>query len=409
MANTLFRPEVIEARRHRLAGTVIAAVPPSSKLYTALTGSVAAVIFAILTFGSYASTANVRGVIAYDAGLARVMSTTAGDVRAIRVKSGQTVEAGAPLIDLSTAQGAKGLSAQLDEITSQIVQLDRQLDIAVASSNADTQALRQQRGGLVDTVASLERQKAISESQVRLGEQTLARFMRLAKQGAGSQRQADEARAELLSRRAESEALGERLVDARSKIGAIAIQLGQRALDGDKARSMLLTQRAALTAQREDIKRADHLVLTAPVAGVVSDISTEIGQHIGSEKSLITIIPHGSRTEVWLYAPSNAIGFAQPGQRVRLRFDAYPYQKYGWGRGTVVAISRAAIDPANVDAAIRPSEPAFRIKVRIDSMGSIQMPKDALRPGMTLAADLALKRRSLWALMFGPVTGAIGT
>ena len=409
MANTLFRPEVIEARRHRLAGTVIAAVPPSSKLYTALTGSVAAVIFAILTFGSYASTASVRGVIAYDAGPARVMSTTAGDVRAIRVKSGQTVEAGAPLIDLSTAQGAKGLSAQLDEITSQIVQLDRQLDIAVASSNADTQALRQQRSGLVDTVASLERQKAISESQVRLGEQTLARFMRLAKQGAGSQRQADEARAELLSRRAESEALGERLVDARSKIGAIAIQLGQRALDGDKARSMLLTQRAALTAQREDIKRADHLVLTAPVAGVVSDISTEIGQHIGSEKSLITIIPHGSRTEVWLYAPSNAIGFAQPGQRVRLRFDAYPYQKYGWGRGTVVAISRAAIDPANVDAAIRPSEPAFRIRVRIDSMGSIKMPKDTLRPGMTLAADLALKRRSLWALMFGPVTGAIGT
>lgn len=409
MADTLFRPEVIEARRHRLAGTVIAAVPPSSKLYTAITASVAAVIIAILIFGSYASTANVRGVVSYNTGLARVTSTAAGDVRAILVTSGQSVEAGAPLINLSTAQGAKGLSAQLDEVTTQIAQLDRQLNIAVASSTVDTQALRQQRGGLIDTVASLERQRSISESQVRLGEQSLARFNRLAKQGAGSQRQADEARADLLSRRAESEALGERLVDARSKIGAIAIQLGQRALDGDKARSMLLTQRAALVAQREDIKRADHIVLTAPVAGVVSDISTEIGQHLGPDKSLITIIPHGSHIEAWLYAPSNAIGFAQPGQKVRLRFDAYPYQKYGWGRGTVVAISRAAIDPANVDAAIRPSEPAFRIRVQIDSMGSIQMPKDALRPGMTLAADLALKRRPLWALMLGPVTGTIGT
>lgn len=409
MADTLFRPEVIEARRHRLAGTVIAAVPPSSKLYTAITASLAAVIIAILIFGSYASTANVRGVISYNAGLARVTSTAAGDVRAILVTSGQAVEAGAPLINLSTAQGAKGLSAQLDEITTQIAQLDRQLDIAVASSTVDTQALRQQRGGLIDTVASLERQRSISESQVRLGEQSLARFNRLAKQGAGSQRQADEARADLLSRRAQSEALGERLVDARSKIGAIAIQLGQRALDGDKARSMLLTQRAALVAQREDIKRADHIVLTAPVAGVVSDISAEVGQHLGPDKSLVTIIPRGSHIEAWLYAPSNAIGFAQPGQRVRLRFDAYPYQKYGWGRGTVVAISRAAIDPANVDAAVRPSEPAFRIRVRIDSMGSIQMPKDALRPGMTLAADVALKRRPLWALMLGSVTGAIGT
>ena len=320
----------------------------------------------------------MRGVIAYDAGLARVTSAAPGDVRAILATSGQTVEVGAPLIGLSTAQGARGLSAQLDELTTQIAQIDRQLNIAAASSGVDTQALRQQRAGLTETVASLGRQRSISESQIRLSEQTLARFTRLAKQGAGSQRQADEARAELLSRRAENEALGERLVDARSKIGAIALQLGQRALDGDKAQSLLLTQRAALIAQREDIKRADHLVITAPVSGVVSDISTEIGQHVGPERSLVTIIPHGSRMEAWVYAPSNAVGFVRPGQQVRLRFDAYPYQKYGWGRGTVTAISRAAIDPANVDAAIRPNEPAFRIRVRIDSMGSIQVPKDAL-------------------------------
>ncbi len=387
----------------------MAAVPPSSQLYTAIAASVAAILVAVLALGNYASTANVRGIISYDAGLARVTSAAPGDVRAILVTPGQSVEAGAPLINLSTAQGARGLAAQLDEVTSQLAQIDRQLDIAVASSGVDTQALRQQRNGLSETVASLQRQKAISESQVKLVELGLARFVRLAKQGAGSQRQVDEARADLLSRRAEGEALGERLVDARSKIGAIAIQLGQRSLDGDKARSILLTQRAALISQREDIKRADHLVLAAPVAGVVSDISTEIGQHIGPDKSLVTIIPRGSRIEAWLYAPSNAIGFARPGQQVRLRFDAYPYQKYGWGRGTVVAISRSAIDPANVDAAIRPTEPAFRIRVRIDSMGSIQTPTDALRPGMTLAADLALKRRPLWALMLGPVTGAMGT
>lgn len=409
MADTLFRQEVIEARRHRLAGTVIAAVPPSSRLYTGIIASVAAVMVSVLMFGSYASTASVRGVVAFDTGLARVSTEMAGDVRGILAKAGQSVEQGTPLIKLSTAQGSKGLSAQLDELTSQITQIDRQLDIAAASSSVETEGLRQQRSGLIETVESLERQKAISESQVRLGEQNVARFMRLSKQGAGSQRQADEARTALLSRRADAEAIAERLVETRSKIGAISIQLSQRGLDGNKVRSMLVAQRAALVAQREDVKRADHLVLTAPVAGVVSDVSTEVGQHVGPAKSLVTIIPRGSHIEAWLYAPSNAIGFARPGQQVRLRFDAYPYQKYGWGRGTVVAISRAAIDPANVDPAIRPGEPTFRIRVQIDSMGSIQMPKDGLRPGMTLAADIALKRRPLWALMFGPVTGAIGT
>ena len=338
----------------------------------------------------------------------RRTTATAGDVKEILVSAGRKVERGTPLVSLSTAQGGRGLAEQLAQIDSQIREVNRQLDLASATANTDAQALRQQRSGLIDTAASLVRQQAISTSQIRLTEQAVARYARLAKQGAGSQRQVDEARAEQLSRRAESEALGERLIDARGKTNAIGIQLSQRVLEGDKARSLLLAQRASLIGQREDLERADHLVLVAPVAGEISDISAELGQHVAPNISLVTIVPRGSRIEAWLYARTTAIGFVQPGQRVRLRFDAYPYQKYGWGSGTVLAVSRAAIDPANVDPAIRPAEPAFRIRVSIASMGSIPRSRDALRPGMTMSADLVLRQRPLWALLFGPVTGVTG-
>ena len=89
------------------------------------------------------------------------------------------------------------------------------------------------------------------------------------------------------------------------------------------------------------------------MAGDVSDITTEIGQRVVPEKSLVTIVPQGSNVETWLYAPSSAIGFARPGQQVRLRFDAYPYQKYGVGKGTIIAISRVAIDPAELETMVR--------------------------------------------------------
>lgn len=59
----LFRTEVIEARRNRLAGTVIAAVPPSSRHYTSILAGVAVSILAVLIFGSYSTTANVRGIV----------------------------------------------------------------------------------------------------------------------------------------------------------------------------------------------------------------------------------------------------------------------------------------------------------------------------------------------------------
>ena len=408
MAEALFRQEVIDARRHRLAGTVVAAVPPSSRLYTMIVAAVALIALLVLAFGNYAVTANVRGIVAYDAGLARVATNAAGEVRQILVVPGTVVKAGMPLVSLSTAQGSRGLAEQIAQIERQLEQIDHQLVLAGSSTHADAAALDQQRSGLAETIASLERQQTIGAGQIDLAERGVARYGRLAKQGAASQSRVDEARNELLTRRATHEALGERLTEARTKTGAIALQINQRALDGDKSRSLLLAQRAALVSQREDFRRADNIILTAPVAGEVTDISAEVGQHVAPNASLVTIVPAGSRIEAWLYAPSNAIGFARPGERVRLRFDAYPYQKYGWGEGTVIAISRAPIDPAMVDGSVRPAEPSFRVRVSIASMGAIPMPRDTLRPGMTLSADLVLRQRSLIALLFGQINGMVG-
>lgn len=407
MASALFRAEVIEARRQRLAGIVVAAVPPSARLYTIIVGATSIIILLTLSFGSYASTANVRGIVAYDLGVARVSASSTGDVAAIHVRAGTQVAAGAPLVTVVTAQGANGLSAQLAEIETQLREIDRQIALAGNTGLTELQALRQQQAGVVTSVASLQRQKSIVQSQISITEAMLARNTRLAKAGAGSQRQVDDARAALLSRQSESEALTQKISDAQSKISEVSIQLSQRGLTSDTSRSQLVAQRAILVAQRADIARADRLVITAPVAGEVSDVATEIGQRVGPEKSLVTLVPQGSNIETWLYAPSSAIGFAKPGQQVRLRFDAYPYQKYGWGQGTVVSISRVAIDPANVDAAIRPTEPVFRVRVRIDSMGRLTVPKDGLRPGMTLSANLVMQSKPLWDLVIGPIKGQV--
>ncbi len=408
MATALFRAEVIEARRQRLAGTVVAAVPPSARLYTLVVAATSFIILLTLSFGSYASTANVRGIVAFDLGVARVSASSTGDVAAIHVRAGAQVAAGAPLVTVVTAQGANGLSAQLAEIDTQLREIDRQIALAGNSGLTELQALRQQQSGVSTSISSLQRQRVIVQSQISITQAMLARNTRLAKAGAGSQRQVDDAREALLSRQAESEVLTQRISDAQGKISEVNIAVSQRGLTSDTSRSQLVAQRAILIAQRADIARADRLVISAPVAGEVSDVATEIGQRVGPDKSLVTIVPQGSTIETWLYAPSSAIGFAKPGQQVRLRFDAYPYQKYGWAEGTVVAISRVAIDPANVDAAIRPTEPVFRVRVRIDSMGRLTVPKDGLRPGMTLSANLVMQSKPLWELIVGPVKAQVG-
>jgi len=410
MNKPLFRMEVIDASRERLAGTVVAAVPPSSRLYTGLVLGVAAIIIAILTFGSYATTARIRGIVAYDAGIARVYPSTAAEIREIHVHDGQLVAAGTPLVTLALAQGVDGITGQLAQLANQDAELARQVDLASDIGTAEGRGLAQQRESLAAAIQSLERQRGIATGQIGLAEAATRRAVQLAREGAGTQRQVEDSRSALLARRADVESINERLIGQREALRTTQAQIAQRALETSRSRSVLLAQRAALAEQRAGLARTDRLVLTAPIGGEVGDVSVEVGQRARPDQSLVTIVPRGSRLEVWLYAPSRAVGFARPGQQVRLLFDAFPYQKYGAGRGTVTAVSRVPTEPTSLDSTLGIEEPVFRIRVRIDEMAPrVPASRRAMRPGMTLTANLVLERRSLWEMLFSPVFEALGS
>jgi len=408
MNKPLFRTEVIDAHRERLSGTVIAAVPPSSRLYTGLLGGLALIIIGFLVFGSYATSAQVRGIVAYDSGIARVYPSVPAEIRQIHVRYGQTVSAGTPLVTLALAQGIDGLTGQLAQLGNQDSELGRQVDLASQIGDAEQRALTQQRDSLTAAVASLERQRAISAGQVPLAEAATRRAVQLAHEGAGTQRQVEDSRSALLARRAEVESLNERLIAQRETLRNTEAQIAQRALEASRSRSVLLAQRAELAEQRAQLIRTDRLVLTAPIGGEIGDVSVEVGQRARPDQSLITIVPRGSQLEVWLYAPSRAVGFAHPGQQVRLLFDAYPYQKYGAGQGTVILVSRVPTEPTSLDANLNIQEPVFRIKVRIDQFPPRLPPEQRfMRPGMTVTANLVLERRSLWEVLFSPFLGTM--
>ncbi len=226
MTELLFRNEVIEASRNRLTGTVVAAVPPTSRTYTRLAAGAALLLVALLLFGSFTMTADVRGIVAYDIGIARVYPRSAAEVSEIHVRSGQRVEAGQPLVTLAIAQGQGGVAPQLDQIGQQDVELGRQVAIMADQSSSETAALSQQRTGIIATIASLERQRNIASDQVRLAESAARRAERLAKEGAGTQRQVEDSRSALLSRRAAYEMLGEQLIVQRNALQANEFRSG---------------------------------------------------------------------------------------------------------------------------------------------------------------------------------------
>lgn len=411
MATRLFRQEAIEAGRDRLTGTVVAAVPPGSRLYTSLLAAVAAILVVLLCLGQYATRVTVKGVVANGGGISRIHPPAPAEVQEVLVGEGARVDRGTPLVTVSLTQGrdpgGEGIASRLAELDRQDSELSRQLGLASSLGSADTMALIQQKSGLSESIASLDKQRGFISGQIALAEADTRRTVRLAREGAGTQRQVEESRATLLSLRLELEKLAERLSGQRESLRSLDAQIASRRIGADQSQSQLAAQRAALAEQRAQLLRQGRLTLTAPVPGIVGDVAARVGQHIEPDSSLVTVVPGTSAVEVQLYAPSRAIGFVKPGQEVRLLFDAFPYQKYGAGKGRVTWVSDVPTDPSTLDPGLGIAEPVFRVRVAIEGGLRDEAARNPLRPGMTLSANLLLEKRRLWEVFLDPVLRAL--
>jgi membrane fusion protein len=93
---------------------------------------------------------------------------------------------------------------------------------------------------------------------------------------------------------------------------------------------------------------------------------------------------------------------------VVLRYQAYPYQKFGQHYGRVADISRSALNSADVIALTgnQSRQPLYRVTVNLDQQAiSAYGKSQPLKTGMALNADILMDRRSLIEWAFEPIYG----
>lgn len=412
MTSPLFRQEAIETGRHRLAGTVIAAVPPSARFYTGFILLVITGLGLLLIFGTYAQRAQVRGIVAYSAGVARIMPPADAKVESVHVREGQRVKKGEAVITVSLTGGrdvgGEGITSQLVELDRQYSELQRQKGLIGTLAGNETVSLQNQRTSMSQSLISLIRQERLMTEQAKLSEAQLARSQRLIKQGAGTKAELEERQATLLARKLDREALAERIISQREALQSVEAQIAARGIVADQSGSQLAERMALVAEQRARLVRQDKLILSAPFGGTVGDLAAQPGLSVNTTTALAVVVPANSALEVQLFAPSSAVGFVKPGQTVRLMFDAFPFQKYGTGSGTVTWVSAVPSVQSGLQVTETAREPVFRVRVRIDSVAQgPAFQAGRLRDGMTLSANLILEDRRLWEVFLDPILKAI--
>src|SRR5690606_12140661 len=127
--------------------------------------------------------------------------------------------------------------------------------------------------------------------------------------------------------------------------------------------------------------------------GMVATLLAKRGQSVQAGQPLAILLPDDSRLEAELLVPSRAIGFIEEGDAVLLRYQAFPYQKFGHQQGRVARVSRSTINPTEAGGRgtdlARRGEPFYRVTVALAEQAVIAYGRaEALRPGMLLEADV---------------------
>ncbi|QKR99425.1 HlyD family type I secretion periplasmic adaptor subunit [Sphingomonas sp. CL5.1] len=383
--------------------------------------------------------ASATGRIVPKGAVQLVQPAEAGVVRRILVHDGDHVKKGQPLVLLDptvsgaeAAQAAKAYETAAFEVArtrAVIDALDGKPLVLTPPAGADAASIAAQEslararladiratiaanaanGGVAGAdIASARAEVAKLDKSLPLLDQQIAANEQLLEKGFVSRLKVLEMRRQRILEAGSRDAAREAIRRAAAQAGGAASTLAKSRAD---ARAELYEQLVKATTemrlrQEEMVKakqRSGFQALRAPADGTVGQLSLHTeGGVVEAAKPIMTVVPSGDTLVAEVKLLNRDAGFVQPGQKVALKLDAFPFSRYGTVPGRVVSISPDAIDDEKLGT-------VYIVRVALDratvDRGDRLM---SLMPGMTVVADIVTGNRSYLSYLTSPIEEARG-
>lgn len=409
----LFRREALAAAGAQPYGDPFGRAPVGWTVVALFLILVTAAAAGFLVTAQYARKETTFGLLRADGGETRVVAQNGGVVRALYVKDGNVVEKGQRLALISTEQVLSdglaldqeilaGLEREEASVRARLAALTAGAPFDVAAMRADRRRLSEAHEAALAGIDNNDARLAIARQRLKGAEALSAQGYLPA--DLLRERQSDVLNLEAAVRQAESEA-----ASTAAQISGIDARMAKLPHDLALSQAELAAQIANLAQTRAQIEGRKGYELLALKAGRVSALQASVGAAADPNKPLMTVTPADAALHAEIFVPSRAIGFIRPGQRVRLLYDAFPYQKFGPAWGVVRSISATVLSPQELNAATPLQEPVYRVTAALDRQTMLAFGRAApLQSGMALTADVILESRSFAEWLLEPLYAIAG-
>lgn len=407
-ASALFRAEAIGDRARLGMGEILLNHPPTHWLWTLCAAALIAGVIAFVVLGEYTRKEHVSGQLVLSHQSVKQYAPSVGTIVERLVQDGAAIRQGDPLFRITVDRVIQGRgdvqAAILRGIESRRSDLliEQQLLQRILSEEEST--LRQRIASLREQLERLDGEIGSQQRRLGLNAENLARTRQLAAQEIVSAVELQDKEQEHLNLQGQLDALRRNRAALQQELGNGESDLRNAPLKARSQISALDRGVRELDQQAVDTESRRELVVVALTDGVVTGLLVDVGQQVSQSSPLLSILPRGATLEAQLNVPTRAIGFLQPGGQVLLRYQAFPYQKFGQHVGRIRSIARTTFSPTDLQLLGEAKEQYYRVLVTLAEQQVLAYGQRVpLHDGMQLEADLAVDTRRLYEWVLEPL------
>jgi hemolysin D len=151
----------------------------------------------------------------------------------------------------------------------------------------------------------------------------------------------------------------------------------------------------------DDLDQDNFLKITAPVSGEVTDVAyTQTGEKVQAAVPIVSIASARARRVIAVSIEDRDRGLLKVGQTVKLKFAAFPFQRYGFIKGRLEYISPTTTSSGNME---KGEQPVYKGRVSLDrDFFMVNGEKVYLRYGMTAISEIVVRNRRFIDLALDP-------
>lgn len=414
--SSLFRIEVLQAQADHGYGETLKIKPIRFAVYSIGTLVIIIALAIYLSLSTFTRKYTVQGLIQPSGGEVTLSTSRGGTVFKVFMAEGDQVFEGQELIEIRRGEWTQSGEAHLEnykELNTQKDLLTTRLNNTVKVFALERSSLERDKETLDISLSLLEKQIALNHQKNSNIEKSLKAKKNLMDRGLLSQELYATQENDYLSQLEKYNSLLLEQNTKKIQLAGLENQLGNLNLTQQE---QLISLKELLSSKNQEIIQAQaqqRTILRSPISGRVITMYARRGDQVSPQSNLVVLSDSDYKLMGDLYIPSRSIGFVKPGLEVLIKYDAFPYQKFGLYKARIFSVSETIYSPndlqTRLNIPITIQEPSYRVRIDLEKQyvlnGETQVP---LQNGMSMIAEIEYDRRTLIEWLLSPLQSIKG-